>query len=107
MTISVGATIKGRHMRISQLLLAIVSGAAMGGAIGLVWLGARSAFDILCGMVIGVIPGAAVGIVGALIVRWAFGNQRWPILIGGVICSGVGGGIGAAAIVAAFVERLS
>ena len=92
-------------MRIVQLLLAVVSGAAMGGAIGLVWLGARSAFDILCGMVIGVIPGAAVGIVGALIVRWAFGNQRWPIL-GGVICSVVGGAIGAAAIVAAFVERL-
>ena len=89
-------------MRIIQLLLAVVSGAAMGGGIGLVWLGDRSAFDILCGMVIGVIPGAVVGIVGASIVSWAFGNQRWPILIGGVICSVVGGAIGAAAIVVAF-----
>jgi hypothetical protein len=90
------------QLLLSQLLLAVVSGAAMGGAICVVWLGARSASDILFGMVIGVIPGVLAGIVGSSIASWAFGIQRWPILIGGVICSVVGGAIGAAGIVVAF-----
>ena len=95
----------GKPMRLLEVTAVAAVAAAFGGGLAAMRLGARTAYDIFGGVVLGLIPGVIAGIVAAPIARYGIGEQRWKILGATWITSLLAGSIGTYLIVSAIMRH--